>query len=82
MFVSICTCFFLCFFPIQAISCHYASSHCDYIDVEDTTHEVIAKEVEELARKRLGPEATISFQVSTYLKIAVNNLHAVCKIIN
>ncbi|XP_037797879.1 phytanoyl-CoA dioxygenase, peroxisomal-like isoform X1 [Penaeus monodon] len=36
----------------KAISCHYASSHCQYIDVKGTTQENIAKEVEEIALKR------------------------------
>ncbi|KAG7173472.1 Phytanoyl-CoA dioxygenase, peroxisomal-like 3 [Homarus americanus] len=33
----------------KAISCHFASSECDYIDVKGTTQENIAKEVEEIA---------------------------------
>ncbi|KAB5542278.1 hypothetical protein PHYPO_G00089810 [Pangasianodon hypophthalmus] len=48
----------------KAISCHYASADCHYIDVEGTTQENISKEVEELARKRVGNDATISFQDS------------------
>lgn len=36
----------------KAISCHYAASECEYIDVRGTSQENIAKEVEELARKR------------------------------
>ncbi len=49
----------------QAISTHYASSHCEYIDVAGTTQENISNEVLELAKKRLGPDAQISFQVRT-----------------
>ncbi|XP_068204119.1 phytanoyl-CoA dioxygenase, peroxisomal-like [Palaemon carinicauda] len=36
----------------KAISCHYAASECNYIDVRGTTQESIAKEVEEIAKKR------------------------------
>jgi phytanoyl-CoA hydroxylase len=44
----------------KAISCHYAASECNYIDVEGTTQENIAKEVEEMASRR-GIE--VDFQV-------------------
>ncbi|KAM9467591.1 phytanoyl-CoA dioxygenase, peroxisomal [Clarias gariepinus] len=46
----------------KAISCHYASADCQYIDVDGTTQENISKEVEEIARKRFGSDATVSFQ--------------------
>ncbi|XP_069703083.1 phytanoyl-CoA dioxygenase, peroxisomal-like [Periplaneta americana] len=36
----------------KAISCHYAASECHYIDVDGTTQENIAKEVEEMAARR------------------------------
>jgi len=39
----------------KAISCHFASSDCDYIDVRGTTQENIAKEVEEIAKRRGVP---------------------------
>lgn len=42
----------------KAISCHYASSNCDYIDVEGTVQENIAKEVLEIAARRSGGELT------------------------
>ncbi|KAM3832526.1 phytanoyl-CoA dioxygenase, peroxisomal isoform 1-T1 [Vipera latastei] len=38
----------------KAISCHYASSDCYYIDIKGTIQENIEKEVEEIARKRYG----------------------------
>ncbi|OCT89208.1 phytanoyl-CoA dioxygenase, peroxisomal [Xenopus laevis] len=38
----------------KAISCHYASADCHYIDVKGTTQENIEKEVVELACKRHG----------------------------
>ena len=48
---------------MQAISCHYASSHCYYIDVEGTSQENIANELVELAQKKLGPDIDFTFQV-------------------
>lgn len=47
----------------KAISCHYAASECDYISVEGTSQGMIEEEVLELARKRLGNDAKITFQV-------------------
>ncbi|CAG0888210.1 unnamed protein product [Darwinula stevensoni] len=44
----------------KAISCHYASTKCHYIDVSGTSQENIAKEVEEMAKRR---GVQISFQV-------------------
>lgn len=49
---------------IQAISAHYASSHCQYIDVEGTSQEVVLKEVQDVVRKRLGSDAKITLPVS------------------
>ena len=51
-------------FQFQAISCHYAGSQCQYIDVSGTTQEVIATEIEELAKKRVGQDVEFTFQVS------------------
>jgi phytanoyl-CoA hydroxylase len=42
----------------KAISCHYAASECEYIDVKGTTQENIAEEVKGIAEKRLGKELT------------------------
>jgi len=39
----------------KAISCHYAASECEYIDVTGTSQENIAEEVLEIARKRGFP---------------------------
>jgi len=36
----------------KAISCHYASSDCHYIDVRGTSQETIAKEVEDVAKRK------------------------------
>ncbi|KAI5617877.1 phytanoyl-CoA dioxygenase, peroxisomal [Silurus asotus] len=46
----------------KAISCHYAGADCHYIAVKGTTQENISKEVEELARRRIGSDTTVSFQ--------------------
>lgn len=40
----------------KAISCHYASSECEYIDVMGTSQENIATEVLEMAKKSYGVE--------------------------
>lgn len=40
----------------KAISCHYASTDCRYIDVKGTSQENIAKEVEQIALKKYGLE--------------------------
>lgn len=36
----------------KAISCHYAASECEYIDVHGTSQEGVATEIETLAKKR------------------------------
>ena len=36
----------------KAISCHYAASDCHYIDVRGTSQESIAKEVEDVAKRK------------------------------
>ncbi|XP_077989224.1 phytanoyl-CoA dioxygenase, peroxisomal-like isoform X2 [Glandiceps talaboti] len=46
----------------KAISCHYASADCHYIDISGTSQDIIAKEVEGIAKKYLGPDAQITFQ--------------------
>ncbi|XP_061817333.1 phytanoyl-CoA dioxygenase, peroxisomal isoform X2 [Nerophis lumbriciformis] len=46
----------------KAISCHYASSDCYYIDVKGTTQENIQDEVKELAAKKYPMADNISFQ--------------------
>lgn len=38
----------------KAISCHYASSDCHYIDVSGTNQQVIADEIIDMAKKRFG----------------------------
>ncbi|XP_063304288.1 phytanoyl-CoA dioxygenase, peroxisomal [Pelobates fuscus] len=46
----------------KAISCHYASADCHYIDVKGTTQENIEKEVAEIAFKRYGLETAIDLK--------------------
>uniref|UniRef100_A0ACB8FQR7 Uncharacterized protein n=1 Tax=Sphaerodactylus townsendi TaxID=933632 RepID=A0ACB8FQR7_9SAUR len=41
----------------KAISCHYASGDCYYIDVKGTSQENIEKEVEEIARTKYGVDS-------------------------
>lgn len=53
------------FLQLQAISCHYASSHCDYIDVTGTSQETLSKEVMEIGKKRIGDGVDFSFEVRT-----------------
>lgn len=48
---------------VQAISCHYASSDCYYIDVKGTTQENIEKEVHDIAARKYDMGNEITFQV-------------------
>nr|XP_034984072.1 phytanoyl-CoA dioxygenase, peroxisomal [Zootoca vivipara] len=43
----------------KAISCHYASSDCHYIDVKGTIQENIEKEVVEIARTKYGIDSPL-----------------------
>ncbi|PIO16274.1 hypothetical protein AB205_0174120, partial [Aquarana catesbeiana] len=47
-----------------AISCHYASSDCYYIDVKGTSQENIEKEVSEMVQKRYGLDDGLSLKVN------------------
>jgi len=53
---------------LQAISTHFASSECNYIDVERTSQESFSNEVAEIVKKRLGlpMEQKISLKVCVY----------------
>ncbi|XP_042542073.1 phytanoyl-CoA dioxygenase, peroxisomal isoform X1 [Dipodomys spectabilis] len=46
----------------KAISCHFASSNCHYIDVKGTSQENIEKEVVEIAAKFYGTPSNISLK--------------------
>ena len=55
---------------MQAISCHYAAEDCEFIDVMGTSHEELAKEVLEIAEKKMGLK-DISFTVmKCYIKLS------------
>lgn len=58
MGVKTCAC--LC---VQAISCHYASADCYYIDVKGTMQENIEKEVKEIASRKYNLDDEITFKV-------------------
>jgi len=45
----------------KAISCHYASANCYYIDVKGTTQEGIEKEVKEIAARKYDLPDSITF---------------------
>ncbi|KAF7658342.1 hypothetical protein LDENG_00014020 [Lucifuga dentata] len=47
----------------KAISCHYASSECYYIDVKGTTQENIEKETVEIAIKKYGMDNKITLKL-------------------
>ncbi|XP_043943902.1 phytanoyl-CoA dioxygenase, peroxisomal [Protopterus annectens] len=46
----------------KAISCHYASADCYYIDVKGTTQENIEAEIRELAKKRYGTDSSLTLK--------------------
>jgi len=45
-------CIILSYYYLQAISCHFATCHTNYIDVRGTVQEDLAKEVVEVAERR------------------------------
>lgn len=49
---------------MQAISCHYASAGCHYIEVKGTSQENIEKEVVEIAQRKYGVSTPITLKVS------------------
>ncbi|ESO91731.1 hypothetical protein LOTGIDRAFT_202643 [Lottia gigantea] len=46
----------------KSISCHYAASDCDYIDISSLSTKYLAQEVAEIAKKRVGQDVDISYQ--------------------
>ncbi|KAL6460018.1 hypothetical protein MHYP_G00317770 [Metynnis hypsauchen] len=52
----------------KAISCHYASADCYYIDVNGTSQENISKEVKDIATKKYGADISVSFEETWALR--------------
>lgn len=47
----------------KAISCHYASANCDYLqDVRGTPHENLAEEIKDMAKKKLKGDTAPDYQ--------------------
>eukprot|EP00794_Sanderia_malayensis_P006979 gene6979-7764_t len=46
----------------KAISCHYASSHCHYIDIKGTSQEKLEEEIIQLAKRRYGNDFEMEFE--------------------
>ena len=38
----------------QSISCHYASGDCYYVDIRDSTQRIVADEIEDMMKRRIG----------------------------
>ena len=54
----------MCCSSPQAISCHYSSGDCHFIDVTGTTQEVIADEVADLVSRKFGVDTSkVQYQV-------------------
>lgn len=43
----------------KAISCHYAASECEYIDLTGTIQEAFKEEVEEIAKRKVGQDIDV-----------------------
>ena len=41
------------FYAFQSISCHFASSECEYIDVKGSSQQFIEDEIKELIKEKL-----------------------------
>uniref|UniRef100_A0A8D2KWL9 Phytanoyl-CoA dioxygenase, peroxisomal n=1 Tax=Varanus komodoensis TaxID=61221 RepID=A0A8D2KWL9_VARKO len=48
----------------KAISCHYASCDCHYIDVKGTTQENLEKELQDIGRKKYNLDSNFTLKVS------------------
>lgn len=46
----------------KAISCHYASSHCQYINVKGTSQQNLEVEIQEIAKRRFGDGIELNMQ--------------------
>ena len=52
----------------NAISCHFASSHCHYVDVHGTSQQSVMEEVQKSLQKRLGGNVDMDFTTAWRLK--------------
>ncbi|XP_030855396.1 phytanoyl-CoA dioxygenase, peroxisomal-like [Strongylocentrotus purpuratus] len=52
----------------KAISCHYASSNCHYIDVAGTTQANMANEITDVAKRKLGEDVEVNIKDIWYMK--------------
>lgn len=57
----------------KAISCHYASSDCHYIDVRGTNQQVIADEIIQMAKNKYGIEVDDVAVSAKKRKVAKNS---------
>lgn len=53
---------------MQAISCHYASCDCHYIDVKGTSQEIIEREILDVARTKYGIDPSVTLKVRVFLE--------------
>ena len=60
----------------KAISCHYAASDCDYIDVEGTTQENISKEIIEIAKKKFTIDVDDVTVILVSVHLLISNFNA------
>ncbi|ELT96868.1 hypothetical protein CAPTEDRAFT_157737 [Capitella teleta] len=53
----------------KSISCHYASSECEYIDVTGTSQEMLQNEIHEVAKRKLfGKDAVLDQEMMDMIK--------------
>lgn len=62
---------------MQAISCHYASGDCYYIDVKGTTQENIEREMTEIVKVKYGVNS-VTMKVRLWVCKKKNALHQRC----
>jgi hypothetical protein len=62
----------------KAISCHYAASECEYIEVKGTSQENIATEIEAIMKKR-GLEANYAVRFFFFFLFLNYNDEIWCK---
>ena len=58
----------------KAISCHYAASECEYIDVAGTSQENIAEEVLAIAKRRGLPITDFRYDIPYFSAVEENKI--------